>query len=58
MDKKIELTGDEVEFFKYFIKQYNAHLKVGEVEDSHHCAVAVLLEMQKIIFGVDDDQVS
>jgi len=55
MDKKIELTGDAVEFFQYFIKQYNEHMKKGEVSDSHHCAVAVLLELQKIICGVDDD---
>ena len=49
MDKKIELTGDAMEFFRYFIKQYNDHLKVGEVLDSHHCAVAVLLELQNIM---------
>lgn len=48
----MKLTNDQLEFFQYFIKQYNEHLKKGEVEDSHHCAVAVLLELQNIIFGV------
>lgn len=51
----MELSKREIEFFRYFIKQYNEHLKKGEVEDSHHCAVAVLLELQKAILGIDDE---
>ena len=51
----MQLSKEEVEYFKYFIKQYNEHVKKGEESDSHHCAVAVLLELQKAIFGVDNE---
>ena len=50
----MELSKQEIEFFQYFIKQYNDHVHKGEMEDSHHCAVAVLLELQNVIFGIDD----
>ena len=50
----MKLTGDQVEFFKYFIKQYNENVERGEIDESHHCAVAVLLELQSAL-GIDDE---
>lgn len=45
----MELSKQQLEFLKYFIKQYHDHFKKGQIDESHHCAVAVLLELEKLI---------
>ena len=57
LEPGIVLPPDRIEFFSYFIEEYNQHLKNGEIQDSYHCGVAVLLELQKLIFGIDDDEI-
>lgn len=54
-EKDVVLPPHRIEFFQHFIKGYHNHFKKGELNEANHCAVAVLLELQKIICGVDDD---
>lgn len=48
----MNLTDQEVDFFKYFISQYHKHFEKAEFKDANHCAVAVLLELERLLESV------
>lgn len=51
MDTKNEvvLNSNQIQFFEYFISKYHKEFKEGNFTNSHHCAVAVLLEIDRIL---------
>lgn len=49
IDKPLVLCPHQVQFFQYFISKYHEHFKKAEFQEANHCAVAVVLELEKLL---------
>lgn len=49
IENSVVLSPQQIEFFRYFIRQYHKHIEKGEFEKAHHCSVGILLQLEKEI---------
>lgn len=46
----------KIEYFKYFISEYNKYIKTGEIDMAKHCAEAVLLGLEEMLPADNDER--